>query len=554
MSALLSIVFIVNVTQLASRAFEEIRRYFEERTEAIMPTLYILHRGLAALNSADDSTMPFNAPDTSGTAAIIGSHTVHLRNIKDVALDAYARSLLAVRKLTFDNPLFGISDDETIHDDPRNLEPSWSFVKHPLNSWNATSTPTLLEYIISTPQIFAQFGYYNAQGDIVWKPGACYQYMREFFDLSMDMFVAMVLSAGEPARASELASNLLANISGGSIRNSLVLFNLFALRGTFNKTSWATSSDKAMVRIPLIRVGRLYVRINAFIRPLFVEWQHVFRPHMAHNASHFLFPGLDRPVAARDLSLKLSVSFDRITGFKMSLGTFRQFMSFISDCNAPIFDAASVVTQSTSEQLGHSEKVHMNHYGIDNRLPHGISHSLYLRTARNSAASQILFDFGSELMETLSADTHRIKTLTTKILAIRTGQPPPTLMLPHDRHTMRVTTEAVVQSFVSAVQEHILPHFFLHVTRALTQCFTAVVDLFAPYRVFPRSLGLPAASQSFTHPYLLQSLRRFMDRPNATFFNTAQADATQLMYDRKEHFAYISATGESLYCPPFGPL
>src|SRR5882762_859512 len=58
MSALLSIVFIVNVTQLASRAFEEIRRYFEERTEAIMPTLYILHRGLAALNSADDSTMP----------------------------------------------------------------------------------------------------------------------------------------------------------------------------------------------------------------------------------------------------------------------------------------------------------------------------------------------------------------------------------------------------------------------------------------------------------------------------------------------------------------
>ena len=497
--------------------------------------------------------MPFNAPDASGTAAIIGSHTIHLRNIKDVALGAYTRSLVAVRKLTFDNPLFDISDDEIIHDDPRNLEPDWSFVKHPLNSWNAKSTPTLLEYIISTPELFAQFGYYDAQGDIIWKPGACYQYMREFFELNMDMFVAMVLSAGEPGRASELASNLLANISGGSIRNALVLFNLFALRGTFNKTSFATSSDKAMVRIPLIPVGRLYIRVNAFIRPLFVEWQHVFRPHMAHNACHFLFPGLDRPVATRDLSVKLSVSFDRITGFKMSLGTFRQFMSFMSDCNAPIFDAASVVTKSTSEQLGHSEQVHVNHYGIDIRLPHGISHSLYLRTARNSAASQILFDFGSELMESLSADTNRIKTLTAKILAIRTGQPPPTIVLPHDGSTTRITTEAAVQSFVSAVQERIIPHLFLHFTRALAQCFSAVVDLFAPYRVFPRSLGLPAASQSFTHPYLLQSLRRFMHSPNATFFNTAQADATQLMYDRKEHFAYISATGELLYCSSFGP-
>jgi hypothetical protein len=85
-----------------------------------MPTLYILHCGLAALNSADDSTMPFNAPHTSGTAAIISSHTVHLCNIKYVALNAYVHSLVAVCKLTFDNPLFNISDDETIHDDSKN--------------------------------------------------------------------------------------------------------------------------------------------------------------------------------------------------------------------------------------------------------------------------------------------------------------------------------------------------------------------------------------------------------------------------------------------------
>jgi len=265
---------------------------------------------------------------------------------------------------------------------------------------------------------------------------------------------------------------------------------------------------------------------------------------MAHNASNFLFTGLDRPIAMRDLSVKLLNTFNKKIGFKMSLGTFCQFMSFISDCNAPIFDAASVVNKATAEQFGHTAGMHTGHYVLDERLPYGISHSLYLRTARNSAASQILFEFGSELMEALSADSHRIQALTSKVLAIRTGQAPSTTALVSDGPAIHLSTEVAIQSFISAIQDRLLPPLYLHLTRALAQCFSAVVDLFAPYRVFPRAPGLPTASHSLTHPYLLECLRRFMKNPNANFFNPAQADATQLMFDRKDHFAYISATGQ----------
>jgi hypothetical protein len=45
-----------------------------------------------------------------------------------------------------------------------------------------------------------------------------------------------------------------------------------------------------------------------------------------------------------------------------------------------------------------------------------------------------------------------------------------------------------------------------------------------------------------------------MHCPNATFFNTAQVDTTQLMYDQKEHIAYIPAMGELLYCSSYSPL
>jgi hypothetical protein len=268
-----------------SRAFTAVEKYFLERYEGIMPSMYILLRGLLAISSADENTMLFNAPDTSGTSAIFGSRTLHVSHVRDYVLEKLQDVTSQLDKLTFHQSMFTISPTEHVYDEPRCRTPGYSFLHDNRNSWN--SKPTVLEFLLSNPEIFAQYGYINPAGKVVWKPGPCHQAMDAIHSLQMDLFVLTVLTFGEPGRGTELAAHLLNNVPGGSIRNVFALFNLFCLRGSFNKTSHASHEDKTMARIPIISVGRAWIRLLAFLRPLFIEWQTHFRPHMIFNVSHY---------------------------------------------------------------------------------------------------------------------------------------------------------------------------------------------------------------------------------------------------------------------------
>jgi hypothetical protein len=524
------------------REFKRIHRYFEESSETIMPTLYILLRGLLALDSADDNMMLFNAPDATGTSAIIGAHTLHVSHIQKAALDIIAEIELELDSLLFNNLLFNISPSELVHDDPRSREPGWGFLDDRRNSW--TNKPSVLEYIIQNPDIFELFGYINPKGEIVWKPGACHAWMKRVFNLQVKLFIATLFTAGEPGRASELASHLLRNVSGGSIRNTLVLYNLFTLRGTFNKTSHATDRDKSMVRMPLIQVGRQFIRFLAFLRPIYEEFQYVFRPHMHLNARHFLFAGLDRPVSSVDLSKTLSRFTLGAFGFKMSLGQFRQYMSFISSCNKALFESAVVVTASTDDQLGHTGQMDSAHYAGDARLPMGLDNGIFFKTARTSAAIQMLFGHPPDLMIALSAGNENRNRLIDTINSIRQGR-----YNVHSPTGGSSTPTATIEGILDGIKQKLMPELFLHGTRALSDAFAAVVDLFAPYRIFPRTNILQPIARTIAHPFLLTQLRHFRGVTGSSvgFYNSTQAEVTALMYARKENIAYVSGTGQGFF-------
>lgn len=82
-----------------------------------MPHLYLLKRGLASLHSAEESTLVFNAPDLSGTSAIIDDKTLSLPQIGDT--HRCARNEIALETsdgVTFHHPNFQLSDETFIHD------------------------------------------------------------------------------------------------------------------------------------------------------------------------------------------------------------------------------------------------------------------------------------------------------------------------------------------------------------------------------------------------------------------------------------------------------
>jgi hypothetical protein len=376
--------------------------------------------------------------------------------------------------------------------------------------------------------------------------------MIAIYNLQMDLFVLILLSFGAPARGTELLSNLILNISGGSIRNVFALFNLFTLRGTFNKTSHATLQHRAMVRIPLISVGRLFMRFLVFLRPLYAEWQYVYRPQMYTNATHFLFAGLYRPVVTSDLSLRLSAVFWSEFKIQMSLGRFRQWMAFLFSCNRQIFRAVDSGSTSTSEQFGHSDEMDMDHYGADLRFPQGLNSSIYMDTARASAATQLMFGHPPTLLMALSQGAdwqNRLVSLSQSIIEGRYVSPDEAVV-PQLSGVLQSTDLALTtRSLANIVKSDILPEFGLHINRAIAESYGHVLSLVAPKHHRPLAGTLQPKVVVHTHPFFLDRLRTFRSSEDGLlgFTGSAQAEVTQLMYDGQENIGYFAATGEFIY-------
>ena len=519
-----------------------------EKNEAVLPALYLLKRGLSSFCSAHENLITFNSPDTTGRITIIDSQRLHVDHIRDYSLRLEQQVKTKMDALLFNNPLFTISDEEFIHDDPRSRSPGYGFVNDPRNSWH--DKPTVLEYILSSPQRLEPFAYHDEKGALHWKPGAVHSRMTAIYHLQMDLFVLILLTFGAPARGTELLSNLILNIPGGSIRNVFALFNLFTLRGTFNKTSHATLKHRAMVRIPLISVGRLFMRFLVFLRPLYSEWQYVFRPHMFTNSTHFLFAGLYRPVVTSDLSLKVSTVFWTEFKVRMSLGRFRQWMAFLFSCNRPIFRAVDSGTTSTSEQFGHSEEMDMDHYGTDLRFPQGLNNSIYMETARASAATQLLFGHPPNLLLALSQGAEWQNGIVSLTRAIIEGRyvPPTAAIVPTSSGILPSPELAVtVPSLANMVKFDILPEFSLHVNRAIAESFATILALVAPKHHNPRPGTLQPSAQFHTHPFFVERLRVFRSSEDQLlgFTGAAQAEVTQLMFDGQSNIGYFAATGQS---------
>lgn len=526
--------------------FVKIKHFFSENHEAVLPQLYFYHRGLAALRSADDQFYQFNAPDFQGNSIIVQGHTLYLSQIHDYVEVLSVKIEKAIDRLTFNLPQCKLDQDTLVHDDPRLRAPKWGFVDHKDNPWAGKNF--VLEHILTDPATFESFAFRAPDGTIVWRVGYCYQYTQDIFNVLMDICIAIVLTYGAPARASELLAHLLRNIAGGSIRNVFVLFNVFILRGSYSKTSAATSSDKTMARIPLPVIGRSAIRHLAFLRGIFCEFQQFLHPHMATNAAHFLFAGFSRPVMTRDLSRMLSRLFKLEWGFKrMSVGEWRQIMAFIFQRNNLVFqqDELSVV----ADQMGHSQSMHNEHYGGDKSFPVGWNDHVFQSTALISAKFHVLLGFPPTLLQAMHAGRHAQTEILQTVRAIKQGQ----YVFPGEEviaGQMGVTNgPALTAPGIShAIMQDVVPSIALHINRAVAQGVATFANIAFPHN---RTLTTFDASTITRPPHvsLLGKLREYLQlmddkRINRGFTDRSQGEVTQLMWQGRVHIAYIAPTSE----------
>ncbi|KAJ3555709.1 hypothetical protein NP233_g12145 [Leucocoprinus birnbaumii] len=527
-----------------SAAFARISSHFEEQNHAILPHLYLLKRGLGGINSAEESALLFNAPDLSGTGAIIGDKTLRLSQIGDLHCRAVEELKAEIDELTFHHPDFQLDPEIPIHDEPRERTPGYSFLEDKRNPW--IGKKSLTQYILETPHLFSQFAYINSKGKVCWKPSFVDTWRNRIHRLWLKFLCLIILSYGEPARGTELASHLLANVGGGSIRNFFILFGLPILRASWNKTSGKSESDKPICRIPHLPIGMLFVRFLVFLRPLFIQFQRYLRPSLSFNARHYLFPGLNHPLTSMDISNALLKYTETNLKIPLRIRIFRQFMAFITECNKDTFDVVQASSTAMYEQLGHTAEINARHYGHDSRVPDGMNFGKFMTNARVSGVFHMLYGHSTELLERLESGRTTINNSINTILQIR-HRPPPSLPSPSN-----ISPQLTIEDIANTLKPLILPDIIDVLRKTLAESTASLVDHINTKPISSTPLAPASNHTVHPHPHLYALIRQLyppLSQGLGGFSNKEQAIATQVMLERKKHVIYIAPTGSGKSTP-----
>jgi hypothetical protein len=238
--------------------------------------MYLVMRYLNHFASAEQGTVRFTALDFSGSNIIVSGKVLYLHDVRH-----FVETIISeVKGLIHEKLFFGLDSDtlnihwspRVVHEEPRNRTVGYSCFSDPSNSFSQCRF-NLLHTILTHPPIRGRFHFVSKEQKIVWKAGACFAYMALCHEVEMLLFCGTQMSVGEPARGSEIASHLISNVAGGTIRNVFVMFQYFSMMGTFNKTSNLTERDVTMMRVPHPEIGRLWMLYLTFIRPTIALWQ-----------------------------------------------------------------------------------------------------------------------------------------------------------------------------------------------------------------------------------------------------------------------------------------
>lgn len=516
------------------RAHEEIAAFLDENREGPIPTMYLITRYLNRFASEQEGGVHFTALDFSGDNIIVAGHTLYLRDIRYMV-----ETLITEIKDQFKTTLFFGLDiidinwsPGVVHEEPRNITIRHSCFRDPKNNFSSHKDD-LLRIILTHPLIRGHFHYIDQHGQLVWKTGPCFAYMHHCHEVEMKLFSGTQTSVGETARGTEIASHLIENVSGGTIRNFLVMFQYFSMMGTYNKTSHATGRSMNVMRVPHPEIGRLWMLYITFVRPVVVIWQSYFHGQKAAaRAQNRLFFGLHRLVTSSELSKSLSYHTHRLLNVKISINLWRHIVTWFLNHNS-LGHMADSNRSALAIQMGHGEEVHSLYAG-DGRLPAKIDFHVFYQTMRVSGIWHELVGFESNLLQDLNRRTRKIPAVPKWNDHKADDSGTAMLHLP----------SASVASIVEAVKKALIPEIVDVISQTRANDLASLLDAVGINVQSPGSLTHSQPVTHIVHPSRLQDLRQFLADDTAVFKHTQQALATELIASRNPSILLIGPTGK----------
>jgi hypothetical protein len=499
--------------------------------------MYLIMRLLNRFVTAEEGALRFTALDFSGDNVIVAGRVIYLKDIRSFIETLAAEIKEHIRtKLFFGLDAIDIEwSPGVVHEEPRNICIGHSCFHDPRNGF-ARHKDSLLRLILTHPQVRGHFHYIDQQGQIVWKAGPCFAYMHACHETEMMLFAGTQTSVGETGRATELASHLVENVPGGSIRNILVMFQYFCMMGTYNKASYAIERDVNMIRVPYPEIGRLWMLYHTFIRPLLVVWQKYFHGQKAAvRARQRLFFGPHRPVSPSELSRNLSYHTYRLLGVKMSISLWRHVVTwFLNYHLAHCPDHSALSTRSAlAFQMGHNDGTH-SLYAVDARLPAKIDFHVFFQTMRASGIWHDLVGLKSDLLRNMSRPSTRAEA----VLEQSNSHADNALVTTH-------LSSASIAAIAAQVRKELVPEIVRVIVQTRANDLASLLDAVGLHIQSPLSPPIQEPVTHLLHPSRLHDLRKFLADDNAAFRHTQQALATELIAGKNPSILLIGPTGTS---------
>lgn len=504
-------------------------------------------RPLNRFAAGEDGPFEFTALDLSGTNVIVNGKVLWLSDIDRMVQAIVKESQeIVCRELCF-----GLTIGEEgwnpglVHEEPRQISASYSCFTDPQNSYFTDHKDTLLHAVFTQPTLRGRFYFIDGNGDIVWKPGACLEYLNLCQYLELLLCAGAQLTVGEPARGTELASHLIANVSGGDIRNIFVIFQRLCMMGTYNKTSHLRGHGIKMMRIPHPELGEVWMRYLARVRPFVsVLQRHLHGPAAAVRAKHLLFFGLHRPITSTDISDALSRHTERLLGIKIRIGLWRHLVTYLLNLNgiALANHLASPSRAAQSAQMGHSEKTHRLYAG-DSRLPSQIDLHTCIQTMRLSTAWHRLIGYKGPCPFDRVGPQRSLEPCTVASLASQT-------------EALDFVLSDLGDVIVEQLLQKALPEFVRIYSQTRANDLATLIHATGLGRnvnetYHEKDRRSSGSVTQLVHPSRLYYLRQLIADPNASFQDAEEALAVELIAQKAPCVLFITTTGKFCKSRPF---
>ncbi|KAK6342282.1 hypothetical protein TWF730_001758 [Orbilia blumenaviensis] len=304
-----------------------------------------------------------------GDLFLIESHRLYVRSIAP-SLEA----MLNQQMLGLNNRIL----PSQVFDDPSDSSRGYSCCSDPKNA-TLFQPKLLLERVESTPALAKKF--FPDSG--VLSHTASHEYLEQDMEIRKLFAIAALLTAGEPARGTEL-STLRKYNTAINPRNFFVIDGDVMLLSAYIKTQHVTGYQKGIARFFPESIGTLFLTYLMIVDP-FADY---LRTRRSMNVTSYLFAGADGvPWTTQMYTNYMLTNVQAVTGFPLKISSYRQIMAgitraYVDPMSQLIEKRVEEEENVAAEQFGHGRRTNLNRYGRDaNRFIHmdEITMDLYRR-------------------------------------------------------------------------------------------------------------------------------------------------------------------------------